>query len=291
MRRWYSPLRYPGGKGKLFKKIKSLLDGLNRDDIIYVEPYAGGAGLALELLQKRIVSKIILNDYDIAIYAFWYSILNQKDEFVNLIQNTPISMEEWYKQKNIQDNKLEYKDDLLKLGFSTFYLNRTNRSGIIKGGVIGGKNQTQQYKMDCRFNKSDLIERINAIYARKEDIIVANLKAEEMIQKASYNFESNYFVFFDPPYYKKGPGLYTNFYEHQDHVYLEELINRHVNVPYIITYDNQEEIHGIYSGYRIVDFDISYSAARHKIGSEVLIYDEEKLNLKHDFVVEIFKER
>lgn len=289
MRQWYSPLRYPGGKGKLFNKIKLLLDLSNISKITYVEPYAGGAGLALELLFKGVVSKIILNDFDVAIYAFWYSVLYHKDELIDLISKTPICMDEWYKQKDIQDNKEKYSNDMLKLGFSTFYLNRTNRSGIIKGGVIGGKKQNQVYKMDCRFNKQNLIERVNLIYSKRDCITLYNLKAEDLISTHFSFFNENHFVFFDPPYYKKGPGLYTNFYAHDDHISLEKLIRENVRVPYIITYDNQDEICEIYAKYKIIDFDITYSAAEHKVGSEVLIYDESYLNIPNKKIVEIFK--
>jgi len=291
MRQWYSPLRYPGGKGKLFKKIKLLLELTKQNEIVYVEPYAGGAGLALELLFKNVVSRIILNDYDIAIYAFWYSVLNNKDQLVSLIEETPICMDEWYRQKEIQDNKYKYSERLLELGFSTFYLNRTNRSGIIKGGVIGGKNQDQVYKMDCRFNKRNLIDRINRIYAKKDLITISNFKTEELIANQYKVLTKSHFIFFDPPYYKKGPGLYTNFYDHNDHLILEKLINENIQVPYIITYDNHDEISRIYKNYNRIDFDITYSASQHKVGSEILIYDSFNLEIPIKEIEQIFKEQ
>lgn len=286
--RWFSPLRYPGGKGKLYKKTSELLRALNSEEIIYVEPYAGGAGLALELLFKGDVSSIVLNDYDISIYAFWHSILNNKDEFVNMIINKPVTIDEWYEQKSIQENKDEYYDELLKLGFSTFFLNRTNRSGIIKGGVLGGKNQDGKDKIDCRYNKDELIERINRIYERRDNIIILNNKAEELIIRVLPNLPENSFIFFDPPYYKKGPGLYTNFYKHDDHVNLEVLIRENVKTPYIITYDNNKAIELIYSKYSCFDFDINYSAQNHKLGSELLIFNQLLLGTNKKIVKNIF---
>ena len=167
----YSPLRYPGGKGKMYNQTVKILEDNNLIGCTYIEPFAGGANLALNLLFKEKVSKIILNDFDKAIYAFWFSILNDAPTFIEMIKNVEISLEERERQKEIYNNE---RDDLLKLGFATFYLNRTNRSGIIKGGPIGGKNQDSKYLIDCRFNKDNLIERIEKIYSERKKIKIYN---------------------------------------------------------------------------------------------------------------------
>lgn len=258
------------------------------ENVCYIEPYAGGAGLALELLFNNDVKRIVLNDFDISIFAFWYSILNKKEEFVELIIDRPVTIEEWKRQKNIQEEKEKHTGNLVKLGFSTFFLNRTNRSGIIKGGVLGGKSQTGKDKIDCRYNKEELIARINRIYDRRREIEIFNAKAEDLIVSYLPKVEPNSFVFFDPPYYKKGPGLYTNFYDHEDHVKLELLIRENVDIPYIITYDNNQAIKMIYNNYTSFDFDINYSAQNHKIGSELLIYNQFQLGVSDSKVKSIF---
>lgn len=283
-----SPLRYPGGKGKLYLKTIDLLKQLGLENTSYIEPYAGGAGLALNLLLNGDVGRLVLNDYDISIYAFWYSILNDKDEFINRIKNVTVTIEEWEKQKEIQDKKNQYQDDLTTLGFSTFFLNRTNRSGILKGGVLGGKDQKGKNKIDCRFNKEGLISRIDAIYEHRDKITLMNMKAEDMITDYLSTIDANSFIFFDPPYYKKGPGLYTNFYVHEDHVNLEQLIDENISIPYIITYDNNEDIESIYSDYNHFGFDIRYSAKEHKMGSELLIYKGEILDIDDEVIKRIF---
>ncbi len=116
--------------------------------------------------------------------------------------------------------KIKFKENLLNLGFSTLFLNRTNRSGIIKAGVIGGKEQKGEYKLDCRFNKADIIQKIRYIAAHKNDIVLYNLDTEDLIRNVINNLEHKSFIFFDPPYYNKGATLYTNFYKHEDHVSL-----------------------------------------------------------------------
>jgi DNA adenine methylase len=272
MPRSYSPLRYPGGKSKLYNKIEYIIRSNNLINGLYVEPYAGGAGIACGLLFKDMVNSVVINDYDISIYAFWYSILYYTERFIELLWETPVTIEEWHAQKEIQKQKEAYSNDLLLLGFSTFFLNRTNRSGIVKGGVIGGIRQDGKYKLDCRYNKENLIKRILQIAKYRDKIELSNLKAEELITKRLVHLSEESFIFFDPPYYKKGPGLYTNFYDHKNHVELESLIHEHVHTPYVITYDNVNEIKDIYKMYSKLSFEINYSASKAKKGSEILIF-------------------
>lgn len=268
-----TPLRYPGGKDKTYNYIKHLTQ-INQIDS-YAEPFAGGAAVAIRLLLNSDIKKIYINDVDKSIYAFWYSILNFTEDFVSMIQNVNISIDEWYKQKEIQKNKLEA--EILELGFSTFYLNRTNRSGIIKAGVIGGKNQQGKYKLDCRFNKEKLISRIEKIAAKKNCIEVYNLDAEVFIKTVLYN-KTKTLTFFDPPYFDKGPDLYTNFYVHSDHQQLAKTIKSTMADNYwILTYDLAEQISEIYSDYRQTKYYLNYSIAKPSKGQEFMFFSD-KIN-------------
>lgn len=273
-----SPLRYPGGKRKLFKYTKELILKNTLQHCTYIEPFAGGAGLALELLDKGIVDTIILNDVDRSIYAIWYSILNHTEAFCNLITSTEVTMERWYIEKERQLEKNEL--DLLTLGFSTFFLNRTNRSGIINGGVIGGKEQTGTYKLDCRFNKEGLIKRIQEIASKKDNILLYNLDAIEFINNVLINYQENAFIFLDPPYYKKGPELYQNHYLHQDHIELCNEITHNIHCPWIVTYDNNDVIKEMYSHFTQQEFSLTYSAQNKCKGKEVMIYSNNIIPLE-----------
>ena len=266
--RSYSPLRYPGGKGQVYHFVEELLKRNNLIGCTYIEPYAGGAGIALRLLFEKKVKEIIINDYDPAIYAFWYAILNCTDEFVTLIEETEISMENWYIQKEIQIQK--DTTDLLKLGFSTFFLNRTNRSGIIKAGVIGGKNQDGKYKMNCRFNKTKLIELIRKISDYKCQIELHNSDALVFIEHIKER--DNQFYFIDPPYYQKGKQLYTNFYTHEDHVELANYFKQELKKKKIlISYDNCPEIEQLYDKQNQSVKSLNYSVGTKRLGEEIFI--------------------
>ena len=229
---FYSPLRYPGGKGKLEPFMELLIRQTGHLGGTYVEPFAGGAGIALELLEKGIVSDIVINDLDKGIYSFWRAILTETDRFINNIRNVELSIDEWNRQREIIDDCSRYS---YELGFATFYLNRTNRSGIIKGGVIGGIEQAGNWRMDARFNREALIERIVKIASRKNHIHLYNKDVNSFIQNYLPKYQQNAFVYFDPPYFDKGKQLYLNFFSYDDHVRIERMINNQVNCDWVIT--------------------------------------------------------
>lgn len=272
---FYTPLRYPGGKGKLAYYLKGVIKHNSLLDCHYIEPFAGGAGVALELLMQEYVHKVTINDYDPAIYAFWHSILNNCEEFCEKIHQTEVSMNTWYEQKEILS--ANSYDDLLSLGFAAFFMNRTNRSGILNAGVIGGKAQAGKWKLDVRFNKEDLVNRIKRIAAYKDRIIIQNKDTLDLLIDLSIKSKENTLMYLDPPYYVKGQELYRNFYEHQDHVDIKNQLLKMPILHWIATYDNTDQIKGIYKGQTIIDFDLQYSAQSKRVGSEVIIFSK---NLK-----------
>ena len=239
--RFYSPLRYPGGKTKLTPFIKKIFYENKLVGCDYIEPYAGGSGVALSLIFDEYVNTITINDYDRSIYAFWHSIIHKGDEFCRRLLNTPITIENWHRQRKIQDNK--YMADLFSLGFSTFFLNRTNISGVIKGGVIGGLNQKGNYKINARFKKSNLIKKIKKIGEYKDRINVKNQDALEILKSET----KNSFVYLDPPYVKKARDLYMNFYDQKNHREIAEfLLSDQPKFQWLLSYDQNELIRSLY---------------------------------------------
>ena len=276
-----SPLRYPGGKAKVADFVQRLIKENALLDGTYVEPYVGGGSVALSLLFNEYVSDIYINDKDISIYAFWYSVLNNTDALCQLIKDTPINVETWFKQKEFQQNKENRNVDLLNLGFSTFFLNRTNRSGILKAGIIGGYDQTGNYKIDARFNKEDLIKRIQRIADYAERIHLTNDDAVTLVQRLKDELPYNTLLYLDPPYYIKGKGLYLNYYNDTDHQNIANAIGAIVNCKWIVSYDNVPFITNLYSKYRQQCFELNYSASNSGKGEEIMIFCDDIVIPKH----------
>jgi len=266
---FYSPLRYPGGKNCLFKFITNLFYDNDLVGIEYAEPYAGGAGLALRLLFDAYVSHVYINDLDISVYAFWREILDNPDQFCDWLGNVQVTMENWHYYRDIQNNSSTADMSLLARAF--FFLNRTNVSGIIKGGVIGGSSQIGQYKMDVRFNRMDLISRIKRISQMRDNISVSNLDGLAFIDQLTSSGRQT-FIYLDPPYVKKGSELYMNYYKPEDHAKLSAKI-RSVNSPWIVSYDNSELIIKLYNDVRKINYQIAQSTSN-RVGNEVLIFSK-----------------
>ena len=257
------------GEFKRIMEQNDLLDG------IYVEPFVGGGSVALSLLLNDYVSRIVINDKDRSIYAFWHTVLNDAEWLCRMIADTPVDMAVWRTQKEVQAHKAEAP--LPELGFSTFFLNRTNRSGIIKGGVIGGNDQTGNYLIDARFNKSDLVSRIERIADDSDRRELHNDDAVTLLNGMKDTMPDRTLYYLDPPYYEKGPGLYMNYFKESDHRDIAATVASITHGKWIVTYDNHPFIAALYSRYRQREFSLSYSTTNGKKGEEIMIYSD---NLK-----------
>lgn len=276
----YTPLRYPGGKTKMYNFIQEIIN-LNDLHDLYVEPFAGGAGLALKLLIKHDVKRILINDSDRAIFCFWKCVLNFADELCEFIDTVPLDMETWNKQRQIYLNKEACSD--IEVGMATLYLNRTNISGIVKGGVIGGLRQDGMYKMDARFNRETLIKKIKTIASYKEYIDICNYDVFLFLNSKIIKKQQNALINFDPPYVNKGGQLYMNYFKEEDHIRLEEKIEK-IGNNWIVTYDDSDLIRDRYSGFRQSLMDICYSARTARSAKELVVFSD---NLKIPSAVKI----
>ena len=261
-----SPLRYPGGKTSLFPFFKKVIADSSLSRVTYVEPFAGGAGAALSLLLSGNVERIVINDLDPAIYSFWKSAIFDSEKFLRKMKRVPVTVAEWRRQKTIYANPDASTFDL---GFATFFLNRTNVSGILDGGPIGGLDQSGTYKIDARFNKKALAEKIEKIASLKQRITVLNKDGLVLIR--DYLNRKNTFVYLDPPYFDKGATLYLNHYKKEDHENLAKELNNHQDSFWLLTYDDKKEIRALYPQTKIHGFSLNYNAYVARVGKEILI--------------------
>ena len=273
MSRYNTPLRYPGGKQKLTPFILEILEANNLVGGEYAEPYAGGAGVAIELLLSGKVARIHLNDASKAVYSFWRAIIDQTAEFTRRVAAAALTIEEWRRQKEILSRPEEFDD--LDLGFSLFFLNRCNRSGIPSGGVIGGIEQKGEWKMDARFSRNELIRRIEAIALQGGNICLHNLDAETFIMDHLPALPENSLVYCDPPYFKKANRLYLNHYKPEDHERISIVIQAGLGTHWLVSYDSVPQIHAFYEERRWLHYDLNYHANRARTGTEAFYFSDD----------------
>ncbi len=269
---YYSPLRYPGGKRKLADFLALLLRANRLLDGEYAEAYAGGASVALALLFGEYVERVHINDLHPGVYAFWMTARDHPDDLCRRIRDARLDVHEWDRQRAVQRSS---NPDRVDLAFSTFYLNRTNRSGILTGGLIGGRDQTGPWQMDARFSRSTLIRRIERIGRWRSRISVHGLDAKDFLSSVVAKMPARSLVYLDPPYYVKGrEQLYANFYEPDDHAVIAAIIRKLI-LPWVVTYDDVDEVRSLYRGHRSKHYGISYSAGPRDRGREVMFFSED----------------
>jgi DNA adenine methylase len=262
-----SPLRYPGGKASLAGLFADIIATLEIADAKYVEPYAGGAGAGVALLREGIVNELVINDFDPAVHAFWHSIVHSNAGLLQMLDLTPVTIPEWLRQREIY--RARDTSDLLSLGFAFFYLNRTNRSGVLTGGVIGGLKQSGTYKIDARFNKSMLRARIAALGALSDRITVTDYDGRTVIRH--YSNDPNVFMYIDPPYVGAGSRLYLNAFDARDHTNLASVISEITQAHWLITYDVAALVMSLYRNFHMRKYDLNYSAHHPGRASELMI--------------------
>jgi DNA adenine methylase len=270
----FTPLRYPGGKAKLAAYVKEIIRANKLFDGEYVEPYAGGAAIGLELLFQEYVTKIHINDLSGPVYSFWKAVLCDTDELCRLIKNTRLTVASWDRQKRIFSNPRDHS--YVAVGFATFFLNRTNRSGILNGGVIGGRDQTGPWKMDARYNADELVFRVESIAKMRSRIRLTRSDALAMLRFGLPKWPEKTLIYLDPPYYERGRELYYDYYKAEDHVELASFVRSQMADRYwIVSYDNVALTKKLYSGFRMIIYNVGYTARENRIGREVMFFAPE----------------
>lgn len=267
---YYSPLRYPGGKGKLARYVASVMEQNGLCGGTYVEPYAGGAAVALSLLFSGHATRIHINDLSPEVHAFWHAVLNDTDALLSRVHDTPVTMQQWERMRALL---VDADASPLDKGFATFFLNRTNRSGILKAGVIGGKAQSGPWKLDVRYNRQDLAYRIRAIAERRKSIHLHCEDARRLLKRLAPNLANLNLVYLDPPYYQKGQDLYLNFYDDDDHAQLARTLKAlPARVRWMLSYDAHPKIAALYKRYAGFAYTLNYTAQERTRGKELIFF-------------------
>lgn len=265
-----SPLRYPGGKSALYVRLRDVIRSNGLAGCTYVEPYAGGAGAGLGLLVTGQVRRIVVNDLDPAIFAFWQLLVNEPDYLRDKIRTAKVDAREWAEQRQVYLN--QDQSSTIELGYATFYLNRTSRSGVLNAGPIGGHDQTGPYKIDARFNRDNLSERVRILSLYAQNIVVTSADGKDVIKR--YAARPGTFIYADPPYFEKSRGLYMNAFAPSDHESLAEVLNSRARRNWVLTYDNVPQVAKLYGERKMQEFELSYSAHRARKAKEIVVLSD-----------------
>ncbi|MEO3869545.1 DNA adenine methylase [Nonomuraea sp. B12E4] len=266
--RYISPLRYPGGKAKLGPYFARILADQPIQIDVYAEPYAGGAGAGLYLLSEGYISKLLINDLNPGIAAFWRSILGDAEKFIERIESVEVSLDSWHENREIYLSPDGRSD--LDLGFAAFFLNRCNRSGILTARPIGGLEQTGKWKIDARFNRKDLTARIRHIASMTSQIVVTQKSALGFLATLSRR-KRPVFLYVDPPYLTQGDDLYMSSHSWPEHEQLAITLAKMPH-PWILTYDVDDRIRALYPDNPCLRYSISHTAQTQKVGTEFMLF-------------------
>jgi DNA adenine methylase len=263
-----SPLRYPGGKARLAPYLARVLASQSSPIETYCEPYAGGAGAGLQLLVDGHVNKLIINDLNPGVAAFWRSVFFQTDDLIDRTESCEVDIENWRRQRAVYLNPDSYDD--ATLGFATFFLNRTNRSGILSARPIGGLEQTGNWLIDARFNKPDLIARLKRLSQLSSQVDVRQQRAIDLLRTLNRRSKP-VLLYVDPPYVVPGEELYMTDHSWAEHQRLEQCLRASTH-PWILTYDADDRTRELYRDFRCLQFGISHTAQVQKVGREYMFF-------------------
>ena len=286
-----SPLRYPGSKRRLVGYIRQALEMNKLRPTLYVEPFVGGASVALQLMQDGLVDRVILMDIDPWIASFWQTVFFDTEWLVEQIETIEVTLDRWQEFK--QSNPATRRDRAL----TCFFLNRTSFSGILqaKVGPLGGRTQESQYKIDCRFMRGTLTKRIKQAAAHRDRVhAVWDCSWDEgftrirELQVQDELPQNGTFYYLDPPFFKEAEALYRYYFVSEDHLALRDHLLT-MEDKWILSYDSAQDVEELYgealkqctNGTQKHDVELFYSLAimteERRKGKEVIISNLDQL--------------
>lgn len=263
-----SPLRYPGGKASLSGVIARIVKDQKLEGCRVFEPYAGSAAVSIALVGAGVCTSGSISERDPLLYSFWKCVFTNPAKLLRRINKTEISLQTWHELRPLLDLDEPDESQADLLAFAALFFNRTNFSGVIHSGPIGGQTQSSDYAIDCRFNREELADRVDRLATLGEKIDVQFADALDVI-KAQRNKRGAFF-YIDPPYFLQGKKLYRYNYRLSGHIALADAL-RKAKFSWLLSYDNHDVIENLYEDFHNVYQEFRYSSRMPKKENELLI--------------------
>jgi DNA adenine methylase len=276
-RRYISPLRYPGGKARMAPFLGEMFaqQVAAMDVEIWLEPFAGGAGAGLSMLEADAVGEVWLTEKNPAIAAMWRAVLGEGEALAARVETTAPDMALWGWARETVAAAGEQEVPDLDLGFAALVINRCSRSGIVTSrvGPIGGKSQDGRWTLASRWNGAALAERIRHLATLRRSIRFTEGDAICAIADLDGSgIEDEVLAFVDPPYIREGNRLYAHGMSELDHRRLAGALNASP-ARWMLTYDDEPSVaEALYPQRRVLAYRISNTANRQRIATEYAVF-------------------
>lgn len=289
-RRYVSPLRYPGGKARMAPYLAAMFaEQVSVMDVeVWLEPFAGGAGAGLSLLDDDAVGEIWLTEKNPALAALWRAMLTENETLATHVEQTVPDLDLWAWARSQVAAAARPGTTDADTGFAALVLNRCSRSGMVnpRVGPIGGKSQNGPWTLASRWNAPALAERIRHVGSLSGRIRFTEGDAVTAIADlADSGIEDEVIAFVDPPYLREGNRLYANGMDAADHQRLADALNASP-VRWMLTYDDEPTVAAdLYPHRRVLAYRIANTANRARIATEhAVVSDNLVLPEPHELV-------
>ena len=256
-----SLLRYPGSKSRLAPFIARAIHLNGLRDVLFAEPFCGGASASIALLEEGVVQRIALNDRDPSVAALWCTVFAPQyaEWLADQVRTVPLTLAEWDRQKRLSPSTL--RDAALR----ALYLNRTSFNGILqaRGGPIGGRSQ-QNRTLGVRFNRDWLADRISKLSLLHEQVVEVACESWEPFVRR-YSAQKNVTIYLDPPFYHKADRLYVHCFDPDEHKGLRDYFIA-CETPWLLSYDDAPEIRELYGNRNLNCRVIDSTYSTHPVG-------------------------
>lgn len=231
-----SPFRYPGGKTWFVPAFRQWMQSLNKKPEVLVEPFAGGATIALTAVCEGWTDHAVLIELDPDVAAVWQVITSGDAPLLaEKILSFDLSLD------SVKSELSHVAKDTLHLAFQTVLRNRTFHGGILAAGAGLIKSGEAGKGISSRWYPQTLAKRFLALHVVRQRLTV--LCSDALQSAQGYQRDSKCVFFIDPPYTaggkKAGRRLYSFF--DLDH---SELFRFCANIAgdFVMTYDNAAEV-------------------------------------------------